>query len=104
MLSSANFADVFFGARCQDHPNLAYFANPESWVTDDMPPILLQAGTDDTVVPVECSRRLAKRIEEVCGKECVDFDEFPGYSHGDARFHDPANHERVFGWLKEKLR
>jgi len=104
MLASANFADVFFGARCQEHQNLTYFANPESWITSDMPPILLQMGDGDKVVPVECSRRLAKRIEEVCGKERVDYDEFPGYSHGDARFHDPANHKRIFGWLKEKLK
>ena len=98
-----NFADVFFGAEVLKHPNLAYFANPETWVTPDMPPILIQAGEADQVVPVECSRSLAKRIAAVCGKERVEYDEFPGYIHGDERFHDPANHERMFAWIKGKL-
>ena len=100
----ANFADVFFGAACQTHLNLSYFANPETWVTPDMPPILIQAGAADAVVPIACSRCLAKRVEDVCGKDRVAFDEFADYGHGDPRFHDPANHERIFGWLKEKLK
>jgi len=72
-------------------------------VTPDMPPILIQAGDADQVVTVECSRSLAKRIAEVCGKDRVDYDEFPGYGHGDARFHTPENQKRMFDWLREKL-
>lgn len=99
-----NFADVFLGVNCQKNLNLSYFANPEKWITGDLPPMLIQAGAADQVVPVECSRMLAKRIGEVCGAGRADYDEFPDYAHGDARFHEPANHKRIFGWLKEKLR
>ena len=98
-----NIADLFFGVPCQAHPLLARFANPEIWVGPDLPPMLIRAGAADALVPIEASRRLAKRIEEVCGKDRVDFDEFPDYIHGDARFHDPENHERMYAWLKEKL-
>ena len=96
--------DAFFGADLLQYAHLAWIANPESWVSPAMPPILIQAGAADQVVTVECSRRLAKRVEEVCGKDRVDYDEFPGYAHGDERFHDPANHKRQWDWLKEKLK
>jgi acetyl esterase/lipase len=99
-----NIADAFLGVSCLEHPNLALFANPESWVTPSLPPMLIRAGAADALVPIECSRRLAKRIEEVCGKERVEYDEFPDYAHGDARFHEPANHERMYDWLKAKLK
>jgi len=99
-----NFADVFLGVPCREYPNLSYFANPESWITPELPPMLIQTGAADQVVPVECSRNLAKRIEEVCGKGRAVYDEFPDYAHGDPRFHDPANHRRIFDWLKEVLR
>ena len=102
-LAAVNFANVFFGAEVLGHPHLSRFANPETWVTPDMPPMLLRMGAADRVVPVECSRRLAKRIEEVCGKDRVDYDEFPDYAHGDPRFHDPENHRRMWDWLKAKL-
>ncbi|MCL2121319.1 MAG: alpha/beta hydrolase [Clostridiales bacterium] len=95
--------DSFFGAKILQHTHLAWIANPLFWVTADMPPFLIQTGAADQVVTVECSRSLAKRIEAVCGKSRVEYDEFPDYGHGDERFHDPANHARIFGWLKEKL-
>ena len=100
---SRNIANVFFGAEVQRYPHLAYFANPETWVTPDLPPFLIRMGAADPLVPVECSRRLAKRIEEICGKERVEYDEFPDYVHGDQRFHEPANHRRMWDWIKEKL-
>ena len=94
---------MFLGVKCVDHPELARLASPESWITVDMPPVLLQHGAADEIVTVECSRRIAKRIEQVCGRKRVDYDEFPDYTHGDERFYDDANLARVFAWLKEKL-
>lgn len=98
-----NYADVFLGVKATEHPNLAYFASPETWVNPSIPPVLLQAGYADEVVPFGCSGNLAKRIEEVCGKDRVTLDAFEGYTHGDMRFNDPENLRRVFDWLKEKL-
>ena len=95
--------DAFFGAEILQYKHMAWIANPEMWVSPDMPPILIQMGDADQVVTVECSRSLAKRIDEVCGKGRAVYDEFPGYGHGDAKFHDPANHARIMAWLKEVL-
>jgi acetyl esterase/lipase len=98
------FEDVFLGLKCIDHQNLTRFASPENWITDKLPPVLLQHGEADEVVTVECSRRLAKKIANVCGPERVTFDEFPGWAHGDPGFYGDANLERVFKWLREALK
>jgi acetyl esterase/lipase len=100
----ANFADIFLGVPCQEHNNLAHFANPDSWVSKACPPVYLQHGIADEVVPIGCSRSLAKRIEEVCGKNRVIFEEFEGYTHGDTRFQEPANIAKVFAWLDTILK
>lgn len=99
-----NYADIFLGANCREHENLAYFASPETWITPDLPPVLLQHGIADQIVPISCSRRLAAKIEAVCGKGRVQFEEFEGYAHGDMRFSSPENIAKMLSWLKEKLR
>jgi acetyl esterase/lipase len=97
------FEDVFCGLVCAEHRNLAHFASPESWINSRMPPVLFQHGAADEIVTVECSRRLAKKIAEICGDERVTFDEFPGWAHGDPRFYEDNNLARVFSWLKERI-
>ena len=97
------FEDVFLGLKCVDYPGLVRLASPEAWITGNMPPVLLQHGAADEIVTVECSRRIAKRIEQVCGRERVDYDEFPDYVHGDERFYNDDNLARVFAWLRKKL-
>lgn len=103
-LPSLNFADIFLGVKATEHPNLAYFASPETWVTKDAPPALIQVGSDDAVVPPDCSINLANRIASVCGTKRVTLDVFQGYAHGDMRMNEPENLSRVFSWLREKLK
>jgi acetyl esterase/lipase len=99
----ANYADVFLGVNARENTNLAYFASPETWITKGLPPVLIQHGIADEVVPIECSRRIAAKIEEICGKDCVVLEQFEGFTHGDAGFNTPENIKRVINWLKEKL-
>jgi acetyl esterase/lipase len=98
-----NYADIFLGVNCREHPHLAYFASPATWITKDMPPTLIQAGEADEVVPVECSRLIAEKIREECGSDRVTYDEFPGYLHGDPRFSSEDNISRMLDWLKKIL-
>ena len=98
-----NFADIFLGVNARENRNLAYFSAPESWITKDMPPTLIQAGAADVIVPIACARGMAERIAEVCGPGRVEYDEFPDYAHGDPRFSDDANITRMIDWLKRTL-
>ena len=97
------FEDVFLGVKCTDYPGLARFASPEMWITEGLPPVLLQHGAADDIVTAECSRRLQRRISKVCGAGCVTYDEFPGWTHGDDRFYSDENLVRVFRWLTKNL-
>lgn len=99
----ANYMDIFLGANSREVKNLSYFASPETWITPELPPVLLQHGIADQIVPIACSRNLAAKIEAVCGKERVLFEEFEGYAHGDERFSAPENIAKMLRWLKEKL-
>jgi acetyl esterase/lipase len=98
-----NFADIYLGVPAPENPNLAYFAAPETWITEKMPPTFIQCGAADEVVPVQCSRKIAAKIEAVCGKERVTYEEFEGYTHGDMRFNDEANIKHMIDWLKKAL-
>jgi acetyl esterase/lipase len=99
----ANAADVFLGVNARENPNLAYFGSPDSWITKDMPPTLIQSGAADAVVPVACPRGMAAKINEMCGPGRVEYDEFPDYGHGDPRFSSDDNIARMIDWLKKIL-
>jgi len=98
-----NFADIFLGVNARENTNLAYFASPLSWITKDMPPTLIQAGVADEAVPVESSREIAAKISEICGVERVEYDEFPDFTHGDPRFSEEKNINRMITWLKRAM-
>ena len=98
-----NFADIYLGVPAPANPNLAYFAAPETWITPKMPPTFIQCGAADEVVPVACSRSIAAKIEAVCSKDRVTYEEFPGYTHGDMRFNDETNIKHMISWLQKVL-
>jgi acetyl esterase/lipase len=96
------FDDIFLGVRTVQHPNLAYFASPETYVTKNAPPVLFQHGEDDDIVCIEASRRIAAKMDAVCpGKARLEA--FPGYLHGDPRFYADENLDHVFDWLRAAL-
>jgi acetyl esterase/lipase len=98
-----DFAAMFLGADPREKPGLAYFADPTNFVTDKMPPTLLQAGTADEVVPTPASVALAERIRAVCGDARVRLDLLEGAAHGDPRFNGKENQDIIFGWLEGVL-
>jgi len=99
-----NYADTFIGFKAQENPTMARLASPETWITKDLPPVLLQHGIADQIVPIECSRSLKRRIDAVCGPDRAAFDEFEGYAHGDPGFNAEPNIERVAKWLESVLK
>ncbi|MDR3311449.1 MAG: alpha/beta hydrolase [Oscillospiraceae bacterium] len=98
-----NYADIFLGVNARENENLAYFAGPDAWIDKDVPPVLLQHGVADEIVPVECSRKLAETIASAAGADRVILEEFEGYTHGDTRFNSGDNIARCVAWVREKL-
>ena len=94
-----NFADVFAGAVCRDCPGLAALASPAAYVTKRCPPMLIQAGTADEIVPYEASAALAERVNAVCGPGRAELDSLPGATHGHPDYASAAYEERRFRFL-----
>jgi acetyl esterase/lipase len=56
--------EQFLGVRAEDAPELATRASPIAHVTSDAPPFLLFHGIDDTIIPVDESRRFEKTLHD----------------------------------------
>lgn len=100
----ANFMDIFMDFNCREKPALAMMGWPGNYVTPDCPPMLIQAGSADEVVPYQNSIDLAERINAVCGEGRAIFESFPGCKHGDPAFDAPEAEERRFRFLDEHLK
>ena len=85
-------------------PERVKAANPETYIRPDGPPILLQHGTRDPVVPVQQSIELADKLRQVWGKERVTLELLEGAEHADARFETPENVARVLDFLDKHLK
>ena len=78
----ANYADTFAGAVCRDCPGLAALASPASYVTKCCPPMLIQAGTADEIVPYQASVDLVAHVNAVCGAGRAILESLVGATHG----------------------
>ena len=98
-----DFAAAFLGVDPREHRELAAFADPTSYITTKMVPTLIQAGSADEVVPTAASIAIAKKIADICGEERVQIDILDDAAHGDARFNEPENQEKIFAFLERVL-
>lgn len=103
----ANFAwsniERYVGKKIRDVNDEALVkASPIQYVTEDMPPILFQHGSADSICPIEQSQRIYRKIRETAGEEQAEFDIFKSADHGDSAFETPENMERVAAFLSER--
>ena len=56
--------EEFLGAPAEDVPKLAKLASPIAYVDAKDPPFLLLHGVDDTIIPIEESRRFLKALKK----------------------------------------
>jgi dipeptidyl aminopeptidase/acylaminoacyl peptidase len=103
--SAANSPEsLLMGGHITRIPKRVKAANPETYVTASAPPFFLQHGTQDAVVPVQGSIRLAAKLEKVLGKEKVKLELLEGAGHGDPLFETPKNIEKVLDFIDQHLR
>ena len=94
----------FLGARISDVPELVRRANPITYVHADMPPILIQHGRIDAMVPVQQSISLVHKLEESVGHDRFEFDILENAGHGDPLFESEDNMKRVSQFLDRYLK
>jgi len=94
----------YLGAKLSDIPLQVELANPMTYIHVHMPPILIQHGSLDTMVPVQQSIIFAEKIKKYVGDDRFEFDIIEGAGHGDPLFETPENMNRVFSFLDKHLK
>lgn len=94
----------YLGAKISDVPLKVELANPMTYVHQGMPPILIQHGRLDELVPVQQSMIFVEKLEKYVSPERFEFDIIEGAGHADPLFETNENMERVFSFLDKYLK
>lgn len=95
---------MYLGAKLADVPLKVELANPMTYVHDRMPPLLIQHGRLDSLVPVQQSMIFADKLKKYVSPDRFEFDIIEGAGHADPKFESEENMARVFGFLDTHLK
>jgi acetyl esterase/lipase len=94
----------YLGAKINDVPLKVVLANPMTYIHEHMPPILIQHGRLDTLVPVQQSMIFVEKLKKYVSLDRFEFDIIEGAGHGDPLFETDENMNRVFTFLDQYLK
>ena len=94
----------YLGAKLSDVPLKVVLANPMTYIHEHMPPLLIQHGRLDTMVPVQQSMIFVEKLEKYVHPDRFEFDILEGAGHGDPLFETDKNMARVFFFLDRYLK
>ncbi len=84
-------------------PEYLALANPITYISDAMCPMLVQHGKLDKLVPYQQSEILVQAIREKLGDGRVTFLPLETADHDDPLYHTPENHRILFDFLAAHL-
>ena len=96
--------DAMLGVRAELIPNLLRFYNPIDCVHPDVPPILIQHGKRDPMVPYQQSVELFERINNVAGQGTAELDISEDFLHADPGYAGVESVDRIFGFIDRHLK
>ncbi len=103
--SGANSPEsLLLGQKITEIPEIVKAANPETYIRSNVPPIFLQHGMKDAVVPVQQSVNFAAKLASVAGNERVRLELLSDAEHGDPKFETPENVKKVLDFLDQTLK
>lgn len=85
-------------------PTFVDMASPRHFVTRQVPPLFVQAGSDDEIVPHEQSILFAQTVREVAGEGRIRFKIVKGAGHADPAFKEPSYLAQVIDFLDGYLK
>jgi acetyl esterase/lipase len=94
----------YLGGKLADFPLKVALANPMTYIHENMPPLLIQHGRLDTLVPVQQSMIFVEKLERLVRNDRFEFDIIEGAGHGDPLFETEENMNRVFSFLDKYLK
>jgi acetyl esterase/lipase len=103
------FPDIethLLGAHSEDINGLAYFTNPLNFISPDFPPVYIEHGTEDIIVPVVHAHQLEEKVRTVCGANRARLVIMEGYNHGgiDERWIEPGNDDRMYAFFDSHMK
>jgi acetyl esterase/lipase len=103
--SGANSPEsLLLGRTITEIPERVRAANPETYIGVSAPPMLLQHGREDPVVPVQQSIEFAEKLQQVYGTEHIILEVLEHAVHADPAFETQENVERVLRFLDRAMR
>ena len=81
-------------------PEKVQKANPENYIGSKAPPMLLQHGRKDPVVPVQQSIEFAQKLKQKFGDQKIILEIIENAEHADPAFETKENIERVIKFIK----
>lgn len=94
----------FLGQKITEIPDKVKEANPITYIHENMPPMLIQHGRLDHVVPVQQSIIFVQTMVKYIRHDCYDFDILEKAEHGDPLFETKENFNRVLSFLDSHLK
>lgn len=91
---------LFLGAPITKNPELVQLANPETYINKDMPPMLIQHGRNDRVVPYQQSQNFVSKARACCGDDHIQYEILEGADHGDEMFSRKENLLKVYQFIE----
>ncbi len=96
---------LFMGAAVDSLPlESVKAASPMSYLTPQVPPLMVKAGSEDELVPHAQSVVFATAAKRIAGDDRIDFEIVPGASHHDPAFKRPAFLEEAAAFLDRHMR
>lgn len=95
--------DTLFGIKADLIPNLIRFCNPVDNVHPGVPPILIQHGRRDPIVPYQQSVELYEKINKTAGDGTAELDLSEDFLHADPGYAAAESVERIFAFLDRRL-
>lgn len=93
----------YLGAKITDVPLKVELANPMTYIHEHMPPLLIQHGRLDPMVPVQQSMIFVEKLKKYVNHDRFEFDIIEGAGHADPLFETDENMNRVFAFLGKHL-
>lgn len=98
-----SFESKLMGKQITLIPELVAKHNPESYITPECPPIFIQHGVIDNIIPRLQSVHFAKKLQSVLGPEKVYLELLEDAGHGGPEFDEPENIKKVLDFLDKHL-
>ncbi len=92
------------GKQITQAANLVKRASPATYISPNDPPIFIEHGTEDQLVPTEQSKNFYADLVKVMGKDRVTLTLLAGARHGGPQFGTPENLANVFAFLDKYLK